>query len=38
MRAFVSEKISRTFACDNFVKVDAVTSTRSDWLYAAAIT
>ena len=38
LRTFASEKISHTFASDNFVKVDEVTSTGSDWLHAAAIT
>jgi hypothetical protein len=33
-----SEIFSRTFASDNFVKVDAVTSTGTGWLHAAAIT
>jgi hypothetical protein len=36
--AFASEHFSRTLASDNFVKVDVVTSTGSDWLHAAAIT
>ena len=37
-RAFASDNFSHNFASDNFVEVDAVTSTGSDWLNAAAIT